>query len=208
MTSSFPYITLSLLISTTLGTHASPPSPPPSIAQLEQQIREGRGCARLALAHAYYRGQGTRRDYTKAYHWYKSAYQQREPRAELYLARCYYKGQGTKQDYTKAVKLFQIALSNGDDLAAVHLATCYVEGTGVRRSSAEALTLAHYAIQFATPEAQHFMATLYLHGHGVRQDRAKGREYLKQAAAQGFAPAQQQLKEMEQQEKRQKKGEK
>ena len=64
----------------------------------------------------YYKGQGVRQDYQKAFEWYTKAANQGHAKAQFNLGVMYEEGQGVRQDYRKAKERFGLSCDNGDQL--------------------------------------------------------------------------------------------
>lgn len=74
--------------------------------------KAGDSRAQYQLGLMYYRGEGLRQDYRKAFVWYRRAAERGDIDAQLNLGLMYARGQGTDQDFVEAFKWFEIALIN------------------------------------------------------------------------------------------------
>ena len=83
----------------------------------------------------------------------------------------------------------------GDAVAQFNLARQYALGQGMAINRQEFIRWCRTAADQGLPEAQYTLGCCYRGGLGVEQDAEEGRRLLEAAAAAGFAPAAQALKE-------------
>ena len=72
------------------------------VQKYKQAAEQGQVHAQTALGNCYYNGDGTARDYYKAFIWYKKAAEQGQAYAQTSIGNCYYNGEGVEQDYYAA----------------------------------------------------------------------------------------------------------
>ena len=85
------------------------------------------------LAQHYFKGSGTKKDYSKALEWYEKAAAQGHAGAQFKMGQCCYKGLGTEQDLNKALEWYETAGKNGHSLAACTAGDMYYNGDGVEK---------------------------------------------------------------------------
>lgn len=83
----------------------------------------------------------------------------------------------------------------GDAVAQFNLARQYALGQGMAINRQEFIRWCRTAADQGLPEAQFTLGCCYRGGLGVEQNAEEGRRLLEAAAAAGFAPAAQALKE-------------
>jgi len=119
------------------------------------------------------------KDDTKAFTWYKRAYEQGLAAAAYRIGLCYEDGRGVpKADRKTAEKWFKIAADAGDEDAQAKL-------TEIRKIQ-DMIGEANSNDSFAAYE----MGLRFEEGRGVDQDYAAAQEYFLQAAANGHVEAQ------------------
>jgi len=63
----------------------------------------------------YHTGQGVKKDYQKAFYWYKKAAEQGNPTSQANLGVMYAKGTGTKQDMVQSYAWYAVAAAAHKD---------------------------------------------------------------------------------------------
>ena len=174
-----------------------------NIAELSQKASTGDTAAQVALANAYFYGEGATEDNQKAYEWYKQAALKNNAFAQYSLGLIYNMGFGRPQDYKQALYWYGKASNQGSGLAKVRLAGLYHEGNGVAKNEDMAKLL--YSDGFDAlmkdaqndiPRAQREIASMYYHGMGIKQDKKAAAQWYHKAAELGNAYAQQEYGEM------------
>jgi len=89
--------------------------------------------AQCLLADCYYFGNGTDKDYTKAFEWYTKSSEQENSRAMNMLGYCYENGEGCDQNQTKAFEMFEKSANLGHSTAMYNLGNYYKNGWGVTK---------------------------------------------------------------------------
>tara|TARA_B100000780_G_scaffold114974_1_gene80622 strand:+ start:187 stop:2085 length:1899 start_codon:yes stop_codon:yes gene_type:complete len=119
----------------------------------------------------------------------------------------YREGVGVKQSGKKAVDLYEMAAKRGDATAQSNLAIAYKHGwLGVTQSSTRAIEYYTLAANQGHATAQSKLGNMYYFGNGVETLYSKAREWWTKAAAQGNELAIQNLKILDEMERRKKNG--
>ena len=103
-----------------------------------QEAEEGVVDSQFMLALAYYTGEGVKRDYAKAAHWFAKAAEQDDFEALYRLGVCYENGHGVEKDPNKAFELYLQAALEGIPDAMAAVSQCYRSGIGVEKNAQEA----------------------------------------------------------------------
>ncbi len=103
----------------------------------QQAALLGNAEAQFDLGYAYYKGEGTERDYTTAAMWFKRSARQQFAKAQYNLAYCYMNGRGVPRDYDKASNLLHRSAENNYQRAQQTLADCYAKGILVEQDEGE-----------------------------------------------------------------------
>lgn len=88
------------------------------------KAQSGSADAQFELGYNYYEGRGCRKDYKKAFYWYKEAANQNHAKAAYYLGIMFEKGKGIEPNEEVAVEFYRMALDKGNRnaiLPLVHL---------------------------------------------------------------------------------------
>ena len=154
--------------------------------------------------------------YENAVIWYRKSAAQGYAIAKNDLADCFFHGNGVKQNYYEAFELFKAAADQGLPIAMDNLVVCYYNGFGTERNLTEAITWNYLSVEQGSETAkqvqsqlnEEYKAELNSNGSGLSTvETLKGEgdkamynkkysdavSYYKQAADQGYAPAQNQL---------------
>lgn len=110
-----------------------------AVCVYQQAALLGNAEAQFNLGYAYYKGEGTERDYTTAAMWFKRSARQQFAKAQYNLAYCYMNGRGVPRDYDKASSLLHRSAENNYQRAQQTLADCYAKGILVEQDKEESL---------------------------------------------------------------------
>lgn len=108
------------------------PGAPPEVT-LPILAERGDSEAQVSLGWMYQTGQGFKRDYHRAAHWYRQAADQGNGLAQYSLGELYARGLGVAQDFGQAVVWHRRAAEGGNASAQFRLAFFYEQGLGVPR---------------------------------------------------------------------------
>lgn len=191
--------------------------------QIKSEVKAGYTDSVSRLAELYYHGRGTKKNYKKAYKYFK--------RASHYHAYAAYacsfmlmRGQGVKADEAKALSQFLTQAQDGSALAAWELYLAYTYGRGTVADPAQAqhwleqavakqlpqallekgrqlqsndpqaaFKLFKGAAEQEEPAAQYEVARCFENGLGTERRPMRAFSYMLRAAKQNFAPAQWQV---------------
>jgi TPR repeat protein len=92
---------------------------------------EGYVSAKFAVAHKYYYGLGTAKNYSLAFKWYMESATKGNFLAQNMLGSMYYHGYGVTQDYEQAAKWFKSSAEQGHPYAPFNLGKMFYMGEGV-----------------------------------------------------------------------------
>ena len=99
----------------------------------------------------YYRGNGVKQDYIKAYEWFSKSADNGEPAGMYHLGEMYLKGEGIHKDYTKAAECFSKAAKKGHKESEKYLAMMF-EGNAPAEQIKEEEQIVEEAIEMEIME--------------------------------------------------------
>lgn len=159
---------------------------------LELAARQGDAEAMDRLGGKYYE----KKQYEKACSWWSKASARGNAHAATFLGRMYINGLGVSKSIPGAVRQLKLGTELGNRQAPFWLGRLYEVGRDVPQNWTEAAHWYTLAAERNVPGAQYKLGICYRDGLGVQTDRSKAEQYLKQAAAQGNADAQQALEQL------------
>jgi TPR repeat protein len=145
--------------------------------------------AQLALADAYYHGNGVSGNKPAAAYWYGRAAGHGLIAAKSRLGRMLFSGDGIAKDETKAVGLLREAADRGDAEAAYGLGIAYATGRGIERDDGEAVRWFRSAAEAGNDRAAFNLARMTEDGRGTRKDQAAALDWYRRAADAGNSRA-------------------
>ena len=137
------------------------------------------------------------RDFSKARQFLFRAVALGSSAALFSLGELYAHEQNKNRDYRKAAQYFEKAKEAGITDALARLAELYTQGQGVPQDDGKALELYTQGARAGSSEAQYGLALAYLNGRGTEIDLPRALKWLRKAAENGFAPAREQLDQLE-----------
>lgn len=146
--------------------------------------------AEVAVAEAYFHGQGTETNREESVRWYSKAAAAGSSGAQASLGLCKLRGWGCERDPEAAAAWFLKAANEGHLGAMNDLAFCFLNGCGVDRDEQEGFNWAMKAAERGHPAAEMTVGECYLDGRGVEPNPARADTWLQRAARQGNARAQ------------------
>jgi len=185
---------------------------------LRKAAEQGHAFAQRHLANMYETGTGVSQDYAKAVYWYSKAAEQGDSTAESELEKLVKDGQGATEDVAQSSP--SSPLTNPPTTTPAVRKTVKRKQVAVppKISTPQKSGMADYWYQKAillTDESQYLeclqcleravdadpshvqslygIAHHYLHGHGVNEDLPTAAKWFREAAKQGFSPAQDKL---------------
>lgn len=93
---------------------------------VKELANQGDAKAQLKLGIMYEKGQGVKRDYTKALYWFEQSANNKNERAQLKLGVVYKYGRGIKKDYKKALYWLEQSAKQGNSEAQLELGDMYL----------------------------------------------------------------------------------
>ena len=179
-------------------------TPPLSLPTLAEQ---GDAEAQFELGRAYFTGEDVRKDVGEAVRWYRKAAEQGHAAAQHFLGVLYHFGAGVPKDIGEAARWYRGAAEQGHALAQFGLGTLYANGEGVPKDAGEAARWYRGAAERGYAPAQFSPGFLYATGEGVPKDPGEAAwwyatgeglpidsgeavRWFREAAEQGYAPAQ------------------
>ena len=138
-----------------------------------------------------------KKQYTKAYNYFKRAYDMGDGMAAMEIGYLHYFGQGRKKDDGTAYKFFTEAAEYGVPKANIMRGNLYYYGgPGLKKNLAKAAEYYRQSAELDEVGGQSWLAQLYQKGEGVPKDLDMAAYWYQKAAAQGDAYAKQVLREM------------
>ena len=181
------------------------------INNLQEQATGGSQIAQYQLAKMYYRVNGVEQDPSSAQKWLQQAAEQGYALAQHDLGAMYYNGEGVQKDFHSALKWWRLAAEQGVTSAQYNLGVMYYKGEGVQKDFHSALKWSRLAAEQGVTSAQYNLGVMYLKGAaakmkkaqehnliylkraGVDEDLSLALKWLRLAAEQGHAAAQELL---------------
>ncbi|QJR10086.1 hypothetical protein DSM104443_01137 [Usitatibacter rugosus] len=164
-----------------------------AVAWYRKAAQRGHGEAQNSLAVMYTSGRGVAQDGGEGLKWYRLAAEQGNPRAQYNLGGRY----AAANDHVEALKWYRKAAAQDYADAFNNLGAMYVAGKGVAQDSAEARRLFLAGAALGSPGAQFNLANMYADGsYGSPKDMTQAIKWWQKAAAQGFRPAQEELRQL------------
>jgi TPR repeat protein len=130
-------------------------------------------------------------DYATALRIWRPLAEQGQKDAENGMGVLYHYGEGVPRDYDQAVKWYRLAMQHGSIKAEYNLGLAYSHGDGVAMDQSAALRYFTLAANDGLPQAQTELADEY--GAQAPPDFLKASKYYREAAIQGYAPAEERL---------------
>ena len=152
--------------------------------------REENVIAQCALGELYQTGQGVKKDYAQAVHWFRKAAEQGYADAQNNLGVMHKRGRGVKKDDAQAIYWHRKAAEQGHAKAQFNLALRYNKGQGVKQDYTQAIYWYRKAAEQGHADAQNNLGVMYKNGQGVTEDNAQAIYWYQKAAEQGHAKAQ------------------
>ena len=154
--------------------------------------KQGNVYAQNHLGDLYY----DKKDYQKAFYWYKKAANQCHASGQYNLGIMYEYGKGINQDYQKAFYLYKKAANQGHARAQRGLGLMYEYGDGVKQDYKKAVYWHKKAANQGDAWGQFDLGDMYYKGKGVNQDYQKAKYWYEKAANKGISLAQAYLGKM------------
>ena len=168
-----------------------------AFGELQKTAEKGEAETVYLLGRLYASGigpKGNHQDYTKAAECYRQAARLGHTKAHNDLGTIFVKGYGVGQNDAEAFQWFKKAAALGDPLGQYNLAWSYALGRGTALNFSEALRWFMTSADGGLAVAQLRLGQMYLNGEGgVKKDYAVSAKWLKLAAQQGNAAAQNSL---------------
>ena len=122
------------------------------------------------LGHKYQVGDGTQKDYSKAFEWFEKAAKAGHKEAQNELGILYANGRGVRQDFTKAEEWYLKSANQNYTLAQRNLADLYLDGRGsVPSNSQKAVKYLKLAADKGDADCQYNLGVVYVEGLCTRQ---------------------------------------
>lgn len=151
---------------------------------------QGDARGQFALATLYLRGQGVKKDATKAAELFKLAADQDYSVAQTNLAVLHMRGDGVPKDNAQALTLLEKASVRGNAEAMARLAAALFEGKRTDKNETRAIELARRAAEQNNVIGEYLLGAAYVSGSGVVRDYGEAAKWHEKAAKRGFAPSQ------------------
>ena len=177
----------SSLVSTTTVTQMIPTAG--AMQQLHADAANNTIAAQVALAAAYYNGQGVTKDLSKAAQWMGKAAELGDSGAQHNLGAMYANGSGVVQDWALARTWYLKAAAQGNALAQSNLAANYANGRGGPEDYIQAFFWAKKAADQGLASSECDLGVMYEKGLGIPKDIPQAIVWYRRAAQQGDARA-------------------
>ena len=160
----------------------------------QRAAEAGSAEASLNIAFMYKNGEGMPASMKDALEWYHKAAEQGSALAQYDLGCLYELGVEVEKDTVTSAKWYQKAAEQGIPEAQFSLGFCYSNGYGVTKNPFKAVKWYQKAAEQNITEAQYNLGVCYEAGMGVTKDYSKAVQWYQRAATNGYAPAQEWLK--------------
>lgn len=143
----------------------------------------------------YLNGEGVKKDYSKALHYFKIAGDQNIPMAQLDMAMMIIRGQGTEANAEIGMNLLESLAADEQTFdivrrkAKYHLARIYRMGHSVEVNLDRAISLFAESAEMGEPDAMYEIAVHYARGDGLNQDYDMCKYWLEKAVENGCEKA-------------------
>lgn len=138
-----------------------------------------------------------KKQYTKAYNYFKRAYDMGDGMAAMEIGYLHFFGQGRKKDDAAAYKFFTEAAGKGIPQANIMRGNLYYYGgAGIKKDLKKAAECYRQSAELGELGGQSWLGKMYRNGEGVPKDLNMAAYWYQKAAAQGDAYAKQVLREM------------
>jgi TPR repeat protein len=137
------------------------------------------------IGNSFRTGNGVKKDYTEAMHWFRKAAEQGHAGAQNNLANMYEEGLGIPKNESEAAQWYRRAAEQSNAEAQHSLGRMYRDGRGITRDPAEAVKWIKRAAQQGHHSAFRDMGDMYWKGLGVSQDNVLAYMWWKLGAVQG-----------------------
>lgn len=161
-----------------------------------QLAEKGHAQSQAFVAAAYYRGEGTTRNFAEAFKWAILAAETEAYSMHL-LGIMYFNGYGVKQDCDLAVKYYKSAIEKNEVNAMLNLGRAYLMGRCVKSDPAEAKILLDRAASVGNAGAMFTLGGMYERGVGVEKDERLAIDWYRKASDKGDEAAKKELARME-----------
>ncbi|MES2295359.1 MAG: hypothetical protein V4527_18830 [Pseudomonadota bacterium] len=155
------------------------------VAVLAARAERGDAKAQSALAFAYLRGSGVKRDIGAAVRWSQAAAAKGDPDAEYLIGSLVQSGIGIARDPQQAFDWFKRSAGAGNVKAMHNLAIAYVQGNGTSKDATAAATWFARAASSGYMDSAFDLAVLYEQGLGVPQNEQQALHWYRIAAHAG-----------------------
>ena len=138
-----------------------------------------------------------KKQYTKAYNYYKKAYDMGDGMAAMEIGYLHYFGQGRKKDDAAAYKFFTEAAEYGVPKANIMRGNLYYYGgAGLKKNLKKAAECYRQSAELGEVGGQSWLGQMYMKGEGVPKDLEMAAYWYGKAAEQGDAYAKQVLRDL------------
>lgn len=159
-------------------------------SELLDLAEHGNVTAMVKVGKAYYTGERIKRDYEKAYMWFRKASKNINAEAEYYISKCYQRGCSVDYDYDTGQKWLKASAEHGYAQAQYEYTHEYWSKHPKSESDIKNLL---YWLKLAAEQdhADSFcaLAIIYMNGVGVSKDINLAKKYYIQAASLGSTTA-------------------
>jgi uncharacterized protein len=148
-----------------------------NVDQLQAKAQRGSLKQEIALAAAYFTGDGVPQDPKQAAYWYQKAAESGNAEAQNQVGYFYEAGLGVPADAARALHWYQLSASSGYSDAKLNLGVLYVTGLGVEKNESRAAAYFQEAVEKKNGLGATYLGTMYYFGIGVKQDKAEAEKW-------------------------------
>ena len=162
-----------------------------NIQELEYCANKNDAFSQYNLAVIYRDGIGVKRDFDKAFHWFKKSADLGFSNAKANLSWFYKNGVAVKQDFSQALFWAEQAAKENNPIALNNLGTYYQQGIGVKKDLEKSILYFNKALAIDSdlPITKTNLGYSYFYGLGVKKDISNALKLTEEAANQGYIMA-------------------
>ena len=143
--------------------------------------------ARFFLGDFFYYTNLNKRDYFKAFYWYKSAAENGSAAGMYSLGFCYHHAYGTEENPEEAYSWYKKAAENGNASGMYNLGWCYHHAYGTEENPKEAYKWYKKAAENGDASGMCNLGWCYHHAYGTKENPGEAYKWYKKSAENGNA---------------------
>lgn len=160
-----------------------------ALIYLKRAAEHGNADAQYELGDCYNYGEGTEKDYNKAFKWYLKAAKQDHCLAQYAMGECYTNRYGTSKNLTEALAWYMKAAEQGYEKAQYTVGRCYENAYGTKKNPVKAFEWYLKAANQGNKYGQRAVGYCYDYGKGTTKNPEEAYKWYLKAAENGNSQA-------------------